>query len=333
MGGNRFKENTWYDVPAKKGRGNISHQRPNTQATEVKFFVSNLPERCSSSDLLQVLKGFGDIQGTYIARKYDRLGKKFGFVTFRNVRNPLEMEKSLKDRVQRKEDKEWQPVKDHEIRSNDLKEVKEKETVVEKSTVNVSRTRSFRDMLINKDEGICSPEIVLNPNVRAFSEWYDYGLIAKNSDEKDVFLLDKGAWLSCFDRLETWKGDVLEFERVAWVKMHGVPLTLSCSHVFDEIASRFATVIQSAQFSEEEGDLSHACVGILVKMVDRIYQKCKLNWRNHCFEMLIEEEAGEWIPDCLVDLEEIADGQPEVDSVMADTAAGERSNDREEEKF
>ncbi|MFS7989888.1 putative RNA recognition motif domain, nucleotide-binding alpha-beta plait domain superfamily [Helianthus anomalus] len=76
-GGQNFKVWQWYDVPAKKGRGNNGHNRSNNRDSGTKFFVSNLPERCSSADLVQVLKRFGDIQGTYIARKYDRLGKRY----------------------------------------------------------------------------------------------------------------------------------------------------------------------------------------------------------------------------------------------------------------
>lgn len=199
-------------------------------------------------------------------------------------------------------------------------------------------------------------------NIKAFGDWYDCGLLARvkgfnvltalrkhmrriskfnveikyvgglyvllvfwNNMEKLSFLEDKEAWLNCFDSIEPWNGQLVDYEKVAWLKLHGVPLALSCSQVFDVIASKFGTVIQSAQFEEEGGDLSYACVGILSKKVERINQICKLNWQNQSFQILVEEEVAGWIPDCLVDLEEEEHFDREVDPVvMTEEVAGDR---------
>ena len=93
----RFKPDTWYDVPVKKHRNNVQQQKSNGSIEGVKFFVSNLPEGCSSADLKEILLRYGDVQGIYITSKYDKLGKRFGFATFKVPRNRLDLEASLKD--------------------------------------------------------------------------------------------------------------------------------------------------------------------------------------------------------------------------------------------
>ncbi|KAJ0752884.1 putative RNA recognition motif domain, nucleotide-binding alpha-beta plait domain superfamily [Helianthus annuus] len=61
-----------------------------------KFFVSNLLEGCTPWELRKGLEGFGAISGTYVAKKRDKEGCRFGFVSFANVSNRAELERSLK---------------------------------------------------------------------------------------------------------------------------------------------------------------------------------------------------------------------------------------------
>ncbi|KAJ0780408.1 putative RNA-directed DNA polymerase [Helianthus annuus] len=61
----------------------------------VKFFVTNLPEGCTPWELRRSLEGLGDIAGTYVARKRDKQGSRFGFVSFSGVRDCQELLKML----------------------------------------------------------------------------------------------------------------------------------------------------------------------------------------------------------------------------------------------
>ncbi|MFS7981918.1 putative RNA-binding domain superfamily [Helianthus anomalus] len=49
----------------------------NIQRRITKFFVTNLPEGCSGSDLASQIRVFGQIFDLYIARKRDRGGNRF----------------------------------------------------------------------------------------------------------------------------------------------------------------------------------------------------------------------------------------------------------------
>ncbi|MFS8005782.1 putative RNA recognition motif domain, nucleotide-binding alpha-beta plait domain superfamily [Helianthus anomalus] len=44
-----------------------------------KFFITNLPPRCRPWDVADFFKVFGEVSGSYIARKPDKEGRKFLF--------------------------------------------------------------------------------------------------------------------------------------------------------------------------------------------------------------------------------------------------------------
>ncbi|KAJ0693567.1 putative RNA recognition motif domain, nucleotide-binding alpha-beta plait domain superfamily [Helianthus annuus] len=58
----------------------------------VKFFVSNIPKGCRPWDLANVCRAFGDISGAFIAKKKDKMGRTFGFVSFKGVLDAVELE-------------------------------------------------------------------------------------------------------------------------------------------------------------------------------------------------------------------------------------------------
>ncbi|KAJ0579889.1 putative RNA recognition motif domain, nucleotide-binding alpha-beta plait domain superfamily [Helianthus annuus] len=61
-----------------------------------KFFITNLPEGCTPWELKCGLAGLGDVWGTYVAKKRDKEGRRFGFASFKDVRDKSELERSLK---------------------------------------------------------------------------------------------------------------------------------------------------------------------------------------------------------------------------------------------
>ncbi|MFS7937653.1 hypothetical protein Hanom_Chr05g00430171 [Helianthus anomalus] len=108
-------------------------------------------------------------------------------------------------------------------------------------------------------------------------------LVFNNKEEAVAFLDQKELWNEIFSSLEVWKGQGYENERIAWLKFHVVPLSVSTSEVFDNIASSFGSVIQSAEFSDNGEDLSYACGGIICKQVERIHKVVTLHWKSKTY--------------------------------------------------
>ncbi|MFS7960693.1 hypothetical protein Hanom_Chr08g00706051 [Helianthus anomalus] len=115
--------------------------------------------------------------------------KRFGFVSFKNVRNLMDLEGNLKDvwigsyklfivsarfvdgvDMHRKEEAVWQPVRKIDTPSNDMHADKEEEIRGDQSGLNGNNNgvRMFRDTLINKDSDVGLMEINVDPNIQAF---------------------------------------------------------------------------------------------------------------------------------------------------------------------
>ncbi|KAF5765375.1 hypothetical protein HanRHA438_Chr15g0715431 [Helianthus annuus] len=113
------------------------------------------------------------------------------------------------------------------------------------------------------------------------------------------FLLDVNKWNKWFSSLDMWAGQSMQYERVAWLKFHGLPLHLAENKVFDDVAGLFGKVIHGSQLSLSDKDLSVNYVGILVDHGKRIEESIVLKWKNKKYKVWIIEERDEWALDCV----------------------------------
>ncbi|KAJ0789633.1 hypothetical protein HanPI659440_Chr05g0205811 [Helianthus annuus] len=106
-------------------------------------------------------------------------------------------------------------------------------------------------------------------------------------------------WRLWFSSLDYWMGQSLPFERIAWLKLIGVPIHLATDEVYDAIVGRFGKVIHASQRSADDRDLSFNCIGVLVGDGTRIAESSTLKWKDKVFKVWVEEELAEWIPECI----------------------------------
>ncbi|XP_021995205.1 uncharacterized protein LOC110892344 [Helianthus annuus] len=378
-GRDRYKVDTWYEAPSRKGRKNNADVGSKVNGpVATKFFVSNIPEGCTSAVLNDVFKGFGNLIGTYIARKYDKLGKRFGFVSFANVKDPITLEKDLKDvwigsyklfivlarfvdgeKVTWKEDKKWVPVAG---KNNEARVKKDVHVTVENQPASaLFEGRSFRDTLVGKEKGDDMVHVVLDDEVIGNVFWNGLGLLGTTKDLQALtslkdwlrsvrlpniriryvgglsvilvfedkegmmdFLSTKEVWNPVLSTLVVWEGQRLPCDRIAWLKILGLPLCLFDSTVVDKIGSMFGRVVQSAQVNEDLEDYSYAMVGVLCNSIKRFNQVCNVKWRNEVIAILVEEELGEWIPDCIG-----MDGEESLDDLRPQKMTVDSLGDKE----
>ncbi|KAJ0455393.1 putative RNA recognition motif domain, nucleotide-binding alpha-beta plait domain superfamily [Helianthus annuus] len=349
-GRERYNEGQWYDVPIRNGRRHRNQEgnQPNIQIT--KMFVSNLPPRCSSADLVQVLKGFGDIQGTYIARKYDKLGKRFGFVSFGNVQDPERLESKMKDvwigsyklfiilarfvdgsKVQRKNEKAWRPVQEQTTEKSVHGDAEPRVDVQKPGTSYVGG-RSFKDILLGMDPVPEPVEIMVPDEMSCCSEGHEVGLLGRLVDfkslsnlrvwfslsinktvtikylgglnvivifesveDKDWFRMKKRLWETVFLSLEDWEGQVIDFERLAWIKVYGIPMCLMVESVIKDIGAIVGEVVQASNPSDGD-DWSYVRMGVLCKAGTRIHHNVQLSWKSNVVPVVVEEDPSDWVP-------------------------------------
>ncbi|KAM0047067.1 putative RNA recognition motif domain, nucleotide-binding alpha-beta plait domain superfamily [Helianthus debilis subsp. tardiflorus] len=70
--------------------------RPGGSGNITKFFITNLPEGCTPWELKYGVASFGEVSGTFMAKKRDKDGRRFRFASFKNVKDKAELEKALK---------------------------------------------------------------------------------------------------------------------------------------------------------------------------------------------------------------------------------------------
>ncbi|PWA77373.1 RNA-directed DNA polymerase, eukaryota, Nucleotide-binding alpha-beta plait domain protein [Artemisia annua] len=119
-----------------------------------------------------------------------------------------------------------------------------------------------------------------------------------NSNEAAEFLLRVEEWSRWFSVLDRWEGQSFPFERLAWLKIHGVPLNLTVNDVFDSIAGKFGKVVHPSQVRLEDGNISAIVVGVLVGEGDVIFDHAILRWRDKAFKVWVIEDLREWDPEC-----------------------------------
>ncbi|KAM0025658.1 hypothetical protein Hdeb2414_s0021g00577131 [Helianthus debilis subsp. tardiflorus] len=124
-------------------------------------------------------------------------------------------------------------------------------------------------------------------------------MILKFDDDESCanFLLNHQVWKEWFSSLEPWDGQPLPFERLAWVKVQGVPLQLVDNDVLNNIAEHFGKIVHGSQLEAEDDNLSFSWIGVLIGEGGRIHDHVTLKWKSMQFRMCIEEESSVWTPD------------------------------------
>ncbi|KAF5771814.1 hypothetical protein HanXRQr2_Chr13g0569311 [Helianthus annuus] len=128
-----------------------------------------------------------------------------------------------------------------------------------------------------------------------------YVLIAFKSLEADLFRANASNF-GWFLNLDLWRGQVVAFERIAWLNIHRVLLHLSNNEVFDSVGRCFGTVIHASQMQTEVYNLTSDCVGVLTDSVKRIEEEVVLIKDGERFKVLVEEEREVWVPDSVENL-------------------------------
>ncbi|MFS7978774.1 hypothetical protein Hanom_Chr10g00919401 [Helianthus anomalus] len=121
----------------------------------------------------------------------------------------------------------------------------------------------------------------------------------KSSEDMERFFTISKEKRDTFRSVEKWVGQTMLFERIAWLRIQGIPLHLLDNSIINMIGEKFGKIIQEGQHGEWDSDLSYDYVGILVSEVKRIQEEVVVQWRGRRYRVWVEEEIGEWEPDFL----------------------------------
>ncbi|KAK9052503.1 hypothetical protein SSX86_029132 [Deinandra increscens subsp. villosa] len=119
-----------------------------------------------------------------------------------------------------------------------------------------------------------------------------------NEDAKD-YCEDKTKWGKWFHSMVLWTEGYKEFERVARIKIYGVPLAIWTAETFEKIASRYGKIVHFDGIDWTNSNFAYCELDILVKSGARIKESMLLEKGNDRFMVWISETDFDWRPSCL----------------------------------
>ncbi|KAJ0624266.1 putative RNA recognition motif domain, nucleotide-binding alpha-beta plait domain superfamily [Helianthus annuus] len=175
------------------------------------FFVTNLPERSSSKETGEVFCVFGEVVGVYVARKRDKRGNRFGFISFIGVKDKRELEVRMKDvkmgeskllvnvaRFAAENKEENRPMEPLRNQSQEFFTGSGggKQFHLNKPFLQNHLGTSYRDSLVGSSRGNKQEEKVVEVSsyVKPIGDWFDKSLIFRTIDLTTLVKLDKLIW-------------------------------------------------------------------------------------------------------------------------------------------
>ncbi|KAM0049545.1 putative RNA recognition motif domain, nucleotide-binding alpha-beta plait domain superfamily [Helianthus debilis subsp. tardiflorus] len=273
----------------------------------IKLFVSNLPDGCTPWELRKCLEAFGDMWVRMLQEKETKNGCRFGFASFKDVRDKPEFLKSLRgvkmgdfklkinvarfaaENSGRHVDQSAKKYEAIATRyqafngANNLRDARSYREVVGKSN---SMAGSSSDHAV-MEEGIRVREksIVVPDRTGAFNDLIGMALVGRtvdletlvdfdkllriaklsvtnlqylgglsllisfsDADSAKVFMDAKEVWGPWFSKLDFWSGQSLPLERVAWLKLCGIPLHLLDPVVLGLVGDSFGKLLHVPSF-------------------------------------------------------------------------------------
>ncbi|KAM0019261.1 putative RNA recognition motif domain, nucleotide-binding alpha-beta plait domain superfamily [Helianthus debilis subsp. tardiflorus] len=101
-------------------------------------------------------------------------------------------------------------------------------------------------------------------------------------------------WEPLLSSVVLWKGQDFPFERLAWLRIHGVPIYLRESMVFNKIGELFGELVWKSEFTWAATDNSTSVCGVLTSSKKRIDEEVTLKWGEKEFNTWVTEEVTDW---------------------------------------
>ncbi|MFS7979581.1 hypothetical protein Hanom_Chr10g00929381 [Helianthus anomalus] len=89
-------------------------------------------------------------------------------------------------------------------------------------------------------------------------------------------------------------------DRIAWLRIVGVPIIAWEREVFNEISSTFGVVILPSKAGVRDCNLAYEIVGILTNMGRTLNEEVTITWHGKEYRVWIKEIMEDWVLDFLI---------------------------------
>ncbi|KAD6794925.1 hypothetical protein E3N88_05821 [Mikania micrantha] len=119
----------------------------------------------------------------------------------------------------------------------------------------------------------------------------------KSKEDADNVIKESCLWDEWFSKLHAWEGNSIPYERVAWIKVLGVPPQLWDPKIINQIGERVGKLLMKSDASICDGNLSQDCMAVLVSDGKPIQERVTLRWMDKSFVCWIIEDFRPWVPE------------------------------------
>lgn len=122
-------------------------------------------------------------------------------------------------------------------------------------------------------------------------------LVFEHSVGAKSFLEKRDRWEEYLSWVRPWdQNQCLTFERVAWIRIVGLPIQYWGKKNLEDIAGTFGKTIAPYDDISNRVDLSHEKIGILTETGSRINEEIVVSIGGHTIKIEITEFDEEWFP-------------------------------------
>ncbi|KAI3803748.1 hypothetical protein L1987_31910 [Smallanthus sonchifolius] len=123
-------------------------------------------------------------------------------------------------------------------------------------------------------------------------------LVSLNSLELvSEFIQPEDIWKDYLTSVLGWDGQEIPYERVAKIRIEGVPIVLREDETFRKIVCEYGPVIEPFEFSWEGLDVSTGTCLVLHGSGKRIEEEICLLWKNKTYNVWVREVEHQWPPE------------------------------------
>ncbi|KAD4178488.1 hypothetical protein E3N88_27079 [Mikania micrantha] len=122
-------------------------------------------------------------------------------------------------------------------------------------------------------------------------------LTFNHKSDAERFISCKEKWSQWFSNMAIWNGQSLPMERIAWLRIWGIPPQLWENTIMNKIGEKFGKVVCQSEASTCDTNLTLDAIGVLVSDIKPISEEIIIHWKNKQFRGWIEEDKRNWVPD------------------------------------
>ncbi|KAJ0473312.1 putative RNA recognition motif domain, nucleotide-binding alpha-beta plait domain superfamily [Helianthus annuus] len=127
-------------------------------------------------------------------------------------------------------------------------------------------------------------------------------ITAKNEESaRVIFNRDEKSWDQWLGNIQQWNGDVIPFQRMAWLVIRGVPIQIWGDDVFNCIAERYGKIVEPSEADDRDLNLNYDVVGVIVNDGALINEKIKIWWKGMMLDVWVSEANYMWQPKLVPD--------------------------------